>query len=55
MRTHKSDENMPDCKLYNHHKMIFVTPDVKDIMLVSYSVAKLQNSFDFQKKIGYNF
>ena len=35
MCTHKSDENMPDCELDNHHKSIFVAPDVKDIMLVS--------------------
>ncbi len=35
MRTHKSDENMSDCKPYYHHKSIFVAPDVKDIMLVT--------------------
>ena len=35
MCTHKSDEYMPDGELYNHHKSIFVAPDVKDIMLVS--------------------
>ncbi len=40
MRTYKSDEDMPDCKLYYHHKSIFVTPDVKDIMLVSYVVCR---------------
>ena len=40
MRTYKSDEDMPDCKLYYHHKSIFVTPDVKDIMLVSYVVRR---------------
>jgi len=35
MRTYKSDEDMPDCELYYHHKSIFVAPDVKDIMLVT--------------------
>ena len=35
MGTHKSDENMPDCELYDHHKSIFVAPDIKDIMLIS--------------------
>ena len=40
MRTYKSDKDMPDCKLYNHHKTIFVAPDVKDIMLVSYVVRR---------------
>ena len=35
MSTHKSDEDMPDSELYNHHKSIFVAPDVEDIMLVT--------------------
>ena len=34
MSTHKSDENMPDCELYDHNKPIFVAPNVKDIMLI---------------------
>ena len=34
MSTHKSDENMPDCELYDHYQTIFIAPDVKDIMLV---------------------
>ena len=33
MGTHKTDENMPDCELYNHNKSIFVASNVKDIML----------------------
>ena len=40
MRTHKSDENMPDCELYDHYQTIFVTPDIKDIMLVTNVVRK---------------
>ena len=32
---------MPDCELYNHYQTIFVALDVE--------VAKLQNSFEFQK------
>ena len=34
MRTHKSDKDMPDRKLYNHNKTVFVALDVKDIMLI---------------------
>ncbi len=34
MCTHKSDEYMPDCELYDHYQTIFIAPDVKDIMLV---------------------
>ena len=34
MRTHKSDENMSDCEFHDHHKSIFVAPDVKDIVLI---------------------
>ena len=34
MSTHKSDENMPDCELYDHNKSIFVAPNVKDIVLI---------------------
>ena len=40
MRTHKSDENMPNCKLYDHYQTIFVAPDVKDIMLISNVVCR---------------
>ena len=25
---------MPDCEFYDHYQTIFVTPDVKDIVLV---------------------
>ena len=35
MSTHKSDENMPDCEFYDHYQTIFVTPNVKNIVLVS--------------------
>ena len=35
MSTHKSDENMPDCELYDHNKAIFVAPNVKNIMLIT--------------------
>ncbi len=38
MRTYKSDEDMSDRKLYDHNKTIFVAPDVKNIMLISYVV-----------------
>lgn len=41
---------MPDCELYNHHKSIFVAPDVKDIVLV----AKIQHLYEICKKIQEN-
>ena len=34
MSTHKSDEDMPDCELRDNNQTIFVTPYVKDIMLI---------------------
>ena len=34
MSTHKSDEYMSYCELYDHYQTIFIAPDVKDIMLV---------------------
>ena len=38
MSAHKSDEYMPDCKLHNHYKTIFVAAYVENIMLVAYMV-----------------
>ncbi len=38
MSTHKSDEDMPDCELYDHNKSIFVASYVKDIMLIPNAV-----------------
>ena len=37
---------MPDCELYNHHKSIFVAPNIKDIVLV----AKIQHLYEISKK-----
>ena len=37
---------MSDCELYNHHKSIFVAPNIKDIMLV----AKIQHLYEISKK-----
>ena len=38
MSAHKSDEYMPNCELYYHHKTISVAAYVENIMLVTYVV-----------------
>ncbi len=40
MCSHKSDEYMPDCELHYHYQTILVSPDVKDIMLVTNIVCR---------------
>ena len=53
MSSHKSDEDMPDCELYDHHKTVFVAPDVKDIMLVPYIVCRRKVCLDIRKVLPF--
>lgn len=38
MCSNKSDVQIADGKLYNYHKSVLITPDIKYVMLVSYVI-----------------
>ena len=55
MSTHKSDENMPDCELYDHYKSIFVASNVKDIMLIPNVVSCGEVCLNIRKVLPFCF
>ena len=38
MSTNKSDEQMPNREFNDHHKTIFVTTDIKNIVLITHII-----------------
>ena len=48
MSTHKSDEHMTDLKFYHHHKTIFVTTYIENVVLIPHIISSRKVCLDIR-------